>query len=111
MSRVPPPTITSASFETIFRDALEEYNKQMKKDIASHSLTVQLKSCGTPSAILDLLRVQVQVSWADQSQYADEKLTTWLVPTVNVLHAFSATLGNMVGLVNCDRLSHSRSTL
>jgi hypothetical protein len=107
MSRASPSTTSSTSFETIFRDALEAYNKQTKKDIASHPLAVQLKSCGTPTAILDLLRAQVQVF--DQSQCADEKLTTWLVPTVNVLHAFSATLGNVVGLVS-DSLSHSSST-
>ncbi|KAH8985158.1 hypothetical protein EDB92DRAFT_1384874 [Lactarius akahatsu] len=97
MSQVPASTTTPTSFETIFGEALEAYNKQTKKDIASHPLIVQLKSCGTPSAILDLLRTQVQVF--DQSQNADEKLTAWLVPTVNVLHRFSATLGNVVGLV------------
>ncbi|KAH9178001.1 hypothetical protein EDB89DRAFT_1819122, partial [Lactarius sanguifluus] len=34
----------------------------------------------------------------DQSQIAYEKLTKWLDPTVNVLYAFSATLGEGVGL-------------
>ncbi|KAI9429077.1 hypothetical protein H4582DRAFT_2135084 [Lactarius indigo] len=97
MSQVLAPTTTPTSFETIFEDALEAYKKQTKKDIASHPLIVQLKSCGAPSAILDVLRAQVQEF--DQSQNAEEKLTTWLVPTVNVLHAFSATLGNVVGLV------------
>lgn len=106
---VPPSTTAPTTIGTIFKDALEAYNKNTKEDIASDPLTVQLKSCGTPSAILDVLRAQVQVF--DHSQYADETFTTWLVPTVKVLHAFSATLGSVVGLVNCDCLSHSRSTL
>ncbi|KAH8984876.1 hypothetical protein EDB86DRAFT_2810544 [Lactarius hatsudake] len=80
-------------FEKIFGAALEAYRKQTKKDIASHPLATQLQSCDSPSAIL---RAQVQVF--DQSQSADERLTKWLDPTVNVLYAFSATLGEGAGL-------------
>ncbi|KAH9011780.1 hypothetical protein EDB84DRAFT_1569541 [Lactarius hengduanensis] len=54
----------------------------------------QLQSCDSPSAILAILRAQVQAF--DQSQSADERLTRWLDPTVNVLYAFSATLGEGV---------------
>ena len=74
--------------------ALEEYRKQTKKDIASHPVAAQLKSCDSPSAILTVLRAQVQAF--DKS---DEKLTKWLDPTVNVLHAFSAILGDTIGQV------------
>ena len=77
--------------------ALEDYNKQTKKDIASRPLAAQLQSCESASAILAVLRAQVQEF--DKSQSADEKLTKWLDPTVNVLYAFSATLGYSVGLV------------
>src|ERR1700749_3206964 len=91
-------TISSPSFETIFKAALEEYKKKTRKDIASHPLAAQLKSCDSPSAILAILRAQVQAS--DKSQSADEKLTKWLDPTVNVLYAFSAILGDAVGLVS-----------
>ncbi|KAH9047747.1 hypothetical protein EDB84DRAFT_1673406 [Lactarius hengduanensis] len=98
MSQVPPASTSTSStnFETIFGAALEGYNKQTKKDIISHPLAVQLQSCDSPSAILAVLRAQVQAF--DQSQIADEKLTKWLDPTVNVLYAFSATLGEGVGL-------------
>jgi hypothetical protein len=106
---VPRSTTTSTSFGTIFNDALETYTKHTKNDITSHPLTVQLKSCDTPSAILDVLRAQVQV--LNKSQDAHEKFTTWLVPTVNVLHTFSATLGSVVGLVNFDSSNHLRTTL
>ncbi|KAH9055878.1 hypothetical protein EDB83DRAFT_2225192, partial [Lactarius deliciosus] len=97
MSHIPSSTSTSsANFETIFGAALEGYNKQTKKDIVSHPLAIQLRSCDSPSAILAVLRAQVQAF--DQSQIADEKLTKWLDPTVNVLYAFSATLGEGAGL-------------
>ncbi|KAI9461937.1 hypothetical protein BJY52DRAFT_1222141 [Lactarius psammicola] len=97
MSQVPSTPTSSANFETIFTAALKEYKKQTKKDIASHPLATQLQSCGSPTAILAVLRAQVQAF--DQCQSADEKLTKWLDPTVNVLYAFSAVLGNGVGLI------------
>src|SRR6266702_5298530 len=100
------PTATSTSstnFKTVFRAALEAYKKQTKKDIASHPLAAQLRSCDSPSSILAILRAQVQAF--DQAHCADEKLTKWLDPTVNVLYAFSAALGNGVGVVNCETSS------
>ena len=97
MSQIPSTTASSPSFETIFKEALKEYEKKTKKDIASHPLAAQLKSCDSPSAILVILRAQVQAS--DKSQSADKRLTKWLDPTVNVLCAFSAILGDAVGLV------------
>ena len=88
---------SSTNFEPIFTAALEEYKKQTKKDIASHPLAIQLQSCESPSAILAVLLAQVQAF--DKSQSADEKLTKWLDPTVNVLYSFSVILGDAVGLV------------
>ncbi|KAH9037497.1 hypothetical protein EDB85DRAFT_2273396, partial [Lactarius pseudohatsudake] len=96
MSRVPPTTTSSMDFGKIFGTALEAYRKQTKNDIVSHPLATQLQSCDSPGAILSILRAQVQAF--DQSQSADERLTKWLDPTVNVLYAFSATLGEGVGL-------------
>jgi hypothetical protein len=99
MPQVSSTTPSSATLETIFRAALETYKKQTKRDIASHPLTTQLQSCDTPDAIIAVLRAQVQSF--DQSQSADEKWTIWLVPTVHVLYAYSATLGISEGPVNC----------
>ena len=97
MSQIPSNSASGTSFEAIFNAALEEYERKTKKNIASHPLAAQLKSCDSPSAILAVLRSQVQES--DKSQSADERLTKWLDPTVNVLCAFSAILGDAVGLV------------
>ncbi|KAH9057379.1 hypothetical protein EDB87DRAFT_1578759 [Lactarius vividus] len=96
MSQIPSGSASSTHFETVFAAALEEYKKQTKNDITSHPLAAQLKTCDSPGAVLDLLQVQVQAF--DKSQGAN-KVTNWLDPTVKVLYAFSATLGNAVGLV------------
>jgi hypothetical protein len=84
------------SFETIFKAALKEYKEQTKTDIASHSLATQLQSCVSSSAIIAVLRTQVQKF----DKRTDERWTKWLDPTVNVLFAFSATFGSGVGVVN-----------
>ncbi|KAI9432788.1 hypothetical protein H4582DRAFT_2102105 [Lactarius indigo] len=96
MSQVPSTATSSMDFGKIFEAALKAYNKQTKKNIASHPLATQLQSCDSPNAILAILRAQVQAF--DRSQSADERFTKWLDPTVNVLYAFSATLGEGVGL-------------
>jgi hypothetical protein len=77
---------------------LKAYERQTKKDLIAHPLAAQLQTCDSPSAILALLQGQVQQLGRSQSR--DESLTRWLNPTVNVLYAFSATLGEGVGLVS-----------
>ena len=93
MSQVPSTATSSTNIETIFTAALKEYKKQTKRDIASNPLVTQLQSCDSANAILAVLRARVQ------NQSVDEKWVKWVDPTVNVLYAFSATLGNGVGLV------------
>jgi ABC-type transport system involved in cytochrome bd biosynthesis fused ATPase/permease subunit len=97
MSQIPPAATTSSTnFETVFTAALEAYKKKTKKDIASHPLAAELQSCNSSSAILAVLRAQVQAN--DQAQSADEKWTKWLDPTVNVVSTFSVVL-NVAGPV------------
>ncbi|KAI9429697.1 hypothetical protein H4582DRAFT_2134410, partial [Lactarius indigo] len=97
MSQVMSTSTSSTKFETVFTAALEAYKKHTKQDIASHPLAAQLRSCDSPRAILAVLQNQVQAF--DRSQTANERWTKWLDPTVNVLYAFSVTLGNGVGLI------------
>ena len=97
MSQSPTSTTLPVDFEEIFGTSLEVYKTKTKKDITSHPLATELQSCASPSAIIALLQAQAKAS--DKSQTADEKLTKWLDPTVNVLSSFSAILGNAVGLV------------
>ncbi|KAI9432201.1 hypothetical protein H4582DRAFT_1821458, partial [Lactarius indigo] len=96
MSHSPLPTTSSSNFDTVFTTAFKAYKKRTGKDITSHPLAAQLKTCDSPDAILAVLRAQVEEF--DQSRKDDERLTKWLNPTVNVLYAFSATLGEGVGL-------------
>ena len=96
MSQAPSTSTSSTGFEKIFTAALKEYKRQTKTDIASHPLATQLQSCGSSSAIIAVLRTQVQTF----DKGTDERWTKWLDPTVNVLLAFSATLSSGVGVVN-----------
>ncbi|KAH9046692.1 hypothetical protein EDB84DRAFT_632362 [Lactarius hengduanensis] len=92
-----PASSSHFNFQSIFHASLKAYEKQTKKDLLSHPLAARLNSCGSSAAILAVLQDQVQ--GFEQSRSVNEGLTKWLDPTVNVLYAFSATLGEGVGLV------------
>ncbi|KAI9428657.1 hypothetical protein H4582DRAFT_1120108 [Lactarius indigo] len=98
MSQSPLPTTSSSNFDAIFKTAFKAYKKQTGYDITSHPLAAWLKTCDTPDAILAVLKAQVEEF--EQSRRDDERLTKWLNPTVNVLYACSATLGEGAGLVS-----------
>jgi hypothetical protein len=97
MSHSHPSTASSSNFQLILNNALKAYKKRTKKDLLAHPLATQLESCNSPSAILALL--QQQVLGADRSRSSDDRWTKWLDPTVNVLFALTATLGEVVGPV------------
>ncbi|KAH8986870.1 hypothetical protein EDB92DRAFT_1220167 [Lactarius akahatsu] len=97
MSQTPPTASSSSNLQAIFCASLDTYKKKTKKDLLAHPLMVQLQTCNSPTDILDVLRTQVQQF--GQSTSGDDRLTKWLNPTVNVLYAFSAALGEGVGLV------------
>lgn len=95
-SRSIPPN-DAYSFKVILEAALVAYNKKTKQNLQGHVLLTQLASCDSPTTILNLLRGQVNPD-------ADEGLKKWLNPTINVLYAFSVTLGGGVGLVNITNI-------
>ena len=97
MSRAQLEPTPSSNIQLIFNNALKAYEKRTKNDLLSHPLAAQLQACDSPTAILALLHQQVQE--LNQSRKSDERLSRWLDPTVNVLYALSATLGEGVGLV------------
>ena len=98
MSTVPSTSTPHSNFVSIFNAALETYKCKTKKDLASHPLLPTLQSCDSPEAVLAVLREQIP--GFSESQNNDDGLTKWVTPTVNVLCAFSATIGGGVGLVN-----------
>jgi len=85
---------TSSNFQLIFDNALKTYKKCAKTDLLKHPLADRLQACDSPSSILTILQEKVQE--LNESQRSNSK---WLEPTVNVLHTFSETLGQGVGLV------------
>jgi hypothetical protein len=91
---------SSSKFQTFFNIALKEYEKKTKKDLLAHPLAAQLQNCYSTTAILAILQDQVPVQHYDKRRRDDEALTKWLNPTINVLNAFSTTLGEAVDLVN-----------
>ena len=98
MSQSPPTASSSSSkFKAILDAALEAYEKTTKNKLLDHPLATQLQSCDSPTTVLPIL--QDLVKQFDRSRSSDERLRIWLDPTVNVLFAFSATLGEGVGLV------------
>ncbi|KAH9028626.1 hypothetical protein EDB85DRAFT_2291206, partial [Lactarius pseudohatsudake] len=97
MSQTTSAGSASSRFQDIFNAALKSYQKQTKKDLIAHPLASQLQSCDSTNAILVVL--QDQVREFDQTRSGDERLTKWLIPTVNVLYAFSAAVSEGVGLV------------
>ncbi|KAF8494368.1 hypothetical protein F5888DRAFT_1890931 [Russula emetica] len=97
MSHAHPTSASSHDFQLIFNVALKSYERRTKSDLLVHPLAAQLQDCNSPNTVLALIHQQVQ--GLHQSQRGDERLTKWLDPTVNVLYAFSATLGGGVGLV------------
>ncbi len=100
MSQIPPTSTSSSNFRTIFVAALREYKKKTKTDLHTHPLATQLQSCESSSDILAVLHDKVNEF--DQSKSRNERLSSWLGPTINVLYAFSATLGGGVGLASLD---------
>src|SRR5712691_7894938 len=92
-----PSSPSSTDFQSVFNAALEAYEKTTKNKLLTHPLATQLQSCDSPADILPVLRDLVQQF--DQSRSNNERLRNWLDPTVNVLFAFSATLGEGIGMV------------
>ena len=100
MSQTPTATSTS-NYQVIFDSALEAYKKKTKKDIRSHLLLPKLQTCNSPDAVLAVLREQIPVF--DQSHgtsSTSDGLTKWLNPTVNVLYAFSESIGAVISPVS-----------
>ncbi|KAH9031562.1 hypothetical protein EDB84DRAFT_1438859 [Lactarius hengduanensis] len=111
MSHIPPSASCSFNFQAIFYASLKSYEEKTKKDLLAHPLMAQLQTCNSPTDILAVLRTQVQHF---ESTRDDDKLTKWLNPTVNVLYAFSAALGEGVGLAiltckNCPNTELSQA--
>ncbi|KAN0141638.1 hypothetical protein V8E53_000100, partial [Lactarius tabidus] len=97
MSTSQQASSATPNFQAILDQALKEYRKKTGKELTTHPLAEEIKGCSSPDAILSVL--QGKANELNQSQSCDERLTKWLTPTVNVLNALSATLGQGVGTI------------
>ncbi|KAH9974566.1 hypothetical protein BGW80DRAFT_147383 [Lactifluus volemus] len=88
----------NSEFQSIFDEAVKEYNKKTDGNITSHPLLVDLGSCISVDDIVTVLDRQDQDLRASQSR--TENLNKFLIPIINVLCAFSPTIGAGVGLVS-----------
>ena len=100
MSQIPPSAASRLNYQAIFDSALEAYKEKTGKDLTSDPLLRTIEYCNSPDAVLAILRAQILEP--GQPQNSHNRLTTWLDPTVNVLNAFSATIGGLVGLVSLE---------
>jgi hypothetical protein len=91
-----PATTTSSDIERIFDAALKSYKKKTKKDLKNDDLFKKLETCDSSAAIL------TEFQAAQFETGSDDRLRTWLVSPLNVLCAFSDTLGEGVSLVVID---------
>ena len=98
MAEAPSTSASSSNFQSVFNVALKAYEEKTKKNILLHPLAAQLQACNSPDDILAIL--QDNVKEFEQSRSANERLSRWLSPTINVLYAFSATVGAGVGVVS-----------
>ena len=95
-----PATTLSSDIERIFDAALKSYKKKTKKDLKSHDLFKDLEECDSPAIFLAKFQA---THFDDLSQTgSDERLKRWLVPALNVLCAFSDTLGEGISFVIID---------
>lgn len=98
LSSIQASSSSAPNFQPIFAKALEEYKKKTGKDLTAHPLAAQINGCDSPGAILAIL--EGKANELNRSRSSDERLTKWLDPTVNILSALSATLGQGAGLVS-----------
>jgi len=95
-------TASLSNYQAIFDKSLEAYKKKTGNDLTKDPLLHRLEYCNSPDAVLTILRAQILEP--GQPQSSRSRLTIWLDPTVNVLIAFSTTVGALVGQVSLDYL-------
>ena len=87
---------STSNYQAIFDNAIEAYKKKTKKNLRSHPLLADLRTCDSPDAVLNVFRGKIP--GFDQYQSTDYGLTKWLDPTINVLCKFSGFLGGGISL-------------
>lgn len=97
MSSEPPTVNPSPDFNVIFDAALATCHEHTGVDLSrSYPLAEKLQNCQSADDILELL--QEKANEFKDFRNGNHKLIDCLRPVVQVLHAFSGVLNNVVGL-------------
>ncbi|KAI9432819.1 hypothetical protein H4582DRAFT_2061407 [Lactarius indigo] len=88
---------STPNFQPIFEKALEEYKKKTGNDLTARPLAAEINGCDSLESILTVL--ERNTGELNQSRSSDARVIKWLKPTVNILSALSATLGEGAGSV------------
>ena len=112
MSEPPDPgssqtAAPSSIFKSMLDAALVEYKKKTGDDLLAHWLALEVQSCQSVDAVLDVLREQAKAF--DRS--GDQKVMKWIDPLVHVLYTFSGVLGDSVGHVFIAITFHAKYVL
>jgi len=100
MSSIINPFPLSSTSEAMIGVALANYTRQTGIDLTNDPLTVQIRNCDTPNAILGVLQGQ---AWGfEEVRNGDVKLIDCLRPIIDGLHMLSAhrALGDCATLVS-----------
>ena len=100
MSSSSQTLVLPSQFKSILDAALSEYKAQTGNDLMNNLLTKELQCCESVEAVLDIFQRQAKAF--DSFRDGDRRLMKWIGPSVDVLYAISATLGQGVGMVRLD---------
>ena len=102
--------MTSHNFQSIIDAALDDYTRQTGIDLTKHPSANKLQNCRSPDDVLQILSERESTFKDYRDQYRN--LISRVHPIVQVVHALSAVLGEVAGLVSSTivfvRVSSSR---
>jgi STAND-like protein len=91
-------TTTSPTFQSILDATLESYAKQTGIDLTNHPSADKLQDCRSSDDVLRILSERESAFKDYRDKY--HNLIDRLGPVVQVVHAFSAVLGEVAGFVS-----------
>lgn len=93
-------TTSSPTFQSILDAALDNYSKKTGIDLIKHHSVDRLRNCRSPDDVLQILSERESAFKEYRDKYRN--LIDHLRPIVQVVHAFSAVLGEAASLVSSN---------
>ena len=85
---------SAASFQTILGKALSDYYEQIGVNLDKNPFPDELRDCNSPDDVLKLFEDKAKAFKVYRD--GNRKLINWLSPVVQVVHALSGFLGEVV---------------